>query len=150
MSKITYSITDINTLTFLYKHSWDSLANLRKRQWAITYYSLFLNLIILVLSQFFHADITFLELGILVSLSALISMGSILYLLFSQKEMVKIQLRIRRIHKNLPEDKYLVLEKPSLNFTHFSYHLFQVILPFVLILLVFGIIVCYIMIKYTF
>jgi hypothetical protein len=148
MKKVNASITDLESLTFLYKQTADQLFNTRKQQWAITLYCLLLN--VLLLSVFAMLDpgkSIFLEPIICAILSIFINLTGIVYLVIQQNSVIKLKMRLRRIHKHLPSDKYVILEKPSMKFTSMAFHVYNIIIPFILVLILCSAIVSYIVLR---
>ncbi|MBN1697722.1 MAG: hypothetical protein JW881_09425 [Spirochaetales bacterium] len=151
MQKRYGSILDQNNILFFYKHTCGEVQHMRRQQWAITCYCLALNILLLgVFMMLENRNPMFYEPAVLVILSVCITIIGIIYLFLTQNEIIKFNLRLRRIHKNLPDDKYLILEKPSMKFTTFSYHVFTVIVPFIVIIIVSTVIVSYIILKNIF
>jgi hypothetical protein len=146
MKKDISSITDLENLTFLYKQTTDELMNARKLQWSITLYCLLLNgLLLAVYKMLDPVKMFFYEPIICAILSIFISITGIIYLVVSQNNVIKLKMRLRRIHKHLPSDKYVILEKPSMKFTSISFHLYSIIIPFIMVLIICSIIVSYIL-----
>ena len=143
MSNTIESITGVNHINFIYKQTCDEINQTKHRQWQITYYCLILNILILFVFKYLKpAKITFEDI-FLVCLSIGITTIGIIYIIFTQKNLVNCHFRLIRIHKNLPEDKYLILEKPSLKFTSFTFHIYHIIIPFILVLILTSMIVSY-------
>lgn len=146
MKKDISSITDLENLTFLYKQTTDELNQVRKHQWSITLYCLLLNGLLLVVYKMLDpAKMIFYEPIICAILSIFIAVIGIIYLVSSQSNVIRLKMRLRRIHKHLPSDKYVILEKPSMKFTSISFHIYSIIIPFIIVLIICSIIVSYIL-----
>jgi protein-S-isoprenylcysteine O-methyltransferase Ste14 len=151
MQKRYGSIVDQRNINFFYQLTCHEIQHVKKQQWAITCYCIVLNILLLgVFKLLENNNLTFYEPAVLVILSVCITIIGIIYIFFTQNDLIKFNMRMRRIHKNLPDDKYLILEKPSLKFTNFSYHVFTVIIPFIIIIILSTVIVSYIILKNIF
>ena len=148
MKKDNASITDLENLTFLYKQTTDELISARKHQWSITLYCLLLNGLLFILFRILDPEKGFfLEPIICAILSIFINLIGIIYLVVSQNAVIKLKMRLRRIHKHLPSDKYVILEKPSMKFTSVSFHVYNIIIPFILILILCSTIISYLVLR---
>ena len=148
MKRDTASITDLENLTFLYKQTTDDLTNTRKQQWSITLYCLLLNGLLLAVYKILDPGKSFFLEPIICSiLSILINVVGIIYLVISQNTVIKLKMRLRRIHKHLPSDKYVILEKPSMKFTSLAFHIYNIIIPFILILIICSAIISYLVLR---
>lgn len=148
MEKNGFTILNPEHILFFYQLTTDEIHNVQKQKWSITYYSLLINAAILAIYLFFDSGaIKVFEQLALMSLSAVITFAGVLYLVFTQKVLVDYHIRLRRIYKNLPEDKYVILEKMNFNQASFGYQVSNVIIPYIFVLFFECIVVIYIMIR---
>jgi uncharacterized membrane protein len=148
MEKVVNSILNSENLIFFYQHTTDEIHHTQKQKWSITYYCLILNIAVFVVFKLLESDIIrFFEQVVLFSLSIIITMGGVLYLVFTQRLLVDYHVRLRRIYKNLPEDKYVILEKQKFNQTTFSFQVSNVILPYIMVLFFACVIVIYLIFR---
>jgi uncharacterized membrane protein len=148
MEKYGSTILNPEHILFFYQLTTDEIQHVQKQKWSITYYSLLINAAILGIYKLFAANsIQLFEHLTLMSLSVLITFAGVLYLVFTQKLLVDYYVRLRRIYKNLPEDKYVILEKQKFNQASFTYQVSNVIIPYIFVLFFECVAVIYIMIR---
>jgi uncharacterized membrane protein len=148
MEKNVFTILNPEHILFFYQLTTDEIHNVQKQKWSITYYSLLINAAILGIYMLFDTGtIRIFEQLTLMALSVIITFAGILYLVFTQKILVDYHIRLRRIYKNLPEDKYIILEKMNFNQASFGYQFSNVIVPYIFVLFFECVAVIYIMIR---
>lgn len=148
MEKAVNSILNPENLVFFYQHTTDEIHHAQKQKWSITYYCLLLNAAVFVVFKLLETNMVKLfEQAVLFSLSIIITFAGVLYLVFTQKLLVDYHVRLRRIYKNLPEDKYVILEKQKFNQTTFTFQVSNVILPYIMVLFFECVIVIYMIFR---
>jgi uncharacterized membrane protein len=148
MGKNGSSILNQDSLLFFYQLTSDEIHHAQKQKWSITCYSLLINAAIFgVFKLLDAASIRLYEELALITLAVIVLFAGVLYLVFTHKLLVEYQLRLRRIYKNLPEDKYIILEKPALNAASIPSQLANLVVPYVLVLFVECVAVIYLVIR---
>ena len=148
MEKNTFSILNPENILFFYQLTFDEIHNVQRQKWSITYYSLIINAAIFGIYRLLAAgSIRLIEQLTLISLAVIVMFAGILYLVFTQKILVDYHVRLRRIYKNLPEDKYVILEKQNFNQASFGYQLSNVIIPYIFVLFFECVAIVYLIIR---
>jgi hypothetical protein len=148
MEKNVFSILNQENLLFFYQLTSDEIHHVQKQKWSITYYSLLINAAIFGLYRLLDTgSIKLYEQLVLLVLSVIVMFAGVLYLSFTQKLLVEYHVRLRRIYKNLPEDKYIILEKQNFNHASFPSQLSNVVIPYILVLFIECVAVIYLMIR---
>jgi uncharacterized membrane protein len=148
MEKNGFSILNQEHLLFFYQLTSDEVHHVQKQKWSITYYSLLINAAIFGVYKLLESgSIKLYEQLALISLSVIVMFAGVLYLVFTQKQLVEYYVRLRRIYKNLPEDKYIILEKQEFNQASFPAQLSNVIIPYIFVLFLECVAVIYLMIR---
>jgi hypothetical protein len=148
MEKNENSILNPENIIFFYQLTTDEINQTNKQKWSITYYCLLLNAAVLGIYKILQMnEAQIFEQLILFFLAVAITFAGILYLIFTQKLLIDYHVRLRRIYKNLPDDKYILLEKLKFNHTSFNFQIANVIIPFIFVVFFECIIVVYLIFR---
>ncbi|MBN2736888.1 MAG: hypothetical protein JXR70_07915 [Spirochaetales bacterium] len=137
MNQKELSIIDPENINFFYKMTCDEIQKTKNAQWHTVYFMVLLNILAVSFVKLVPLEMASSVLKYsVVSVISLVTLVSMIYLVYFQNELVKFDFRLRRIHKHMPKDKYLILEKMSLSFSSSSFYFFGVVLPFISVLFV--------------
>jgi len=148
MEKNENSILNPENIIFFYQLTADEINQTQKQKWSITYYCLLLNAAILGIYKILQMnEVQFFEQLALFFLAIAVTFAGILYLIFTQKIFIDYHVRLRRIYKNLPDDKYIILEKQKFNHTSLGFQLSNVVAPFIFVVFIECVIVIYLIFR---